>query len=94
MHFKQTVRRKSPLGKEYCILSGDVVLSKRVLDFCNLKWEAECLKFYENKAPSTTASAIQVRQAVYKTSVDQWRKYTPYLRELSTILIKAGVDVS
>lgn len=67
---------------------------KRVLDFCNLKWEAECLKFYENKAPSTTASAIQVRQAVYKTSVDQWRKYTPYLRELSTILIKAGVDVS
>jgi len=67
---------------------------KRVLDFCNLNWEAECLKFYENKAPSTTASATQVRQPVYATSVDRWRKYTPYLSELSTILVKAGVDVS
>lgn len=67
---------------------------KKVLEFCNLNWEARCLKFYENKTPSTTASATQVRQPVYATSVDQWRKYTPYLAELSTILVKADIDVS
>ncbi len=67
---------------------------KKVLEFCNLNWESECLKFYENKAPSTTASATQVRQPVYKTSVDQWRNYALHLEELSAILVKAGLDVS
>ena len=67
---------------------------KKVLDFCGLNWESGCLKFHENKAPSTTASATQVRQPVYAQSIDRWRQYGKNLDELSTILIKAGIDVS
>jgi len=67
---------------------------KKVLDFCGLNWESGCLKFHENKAPSSPASATQVRQPVYAQSVDRWRQYGKNLDELSTILIKAGIDVS
>ena len=66
---------------------------RQVLEFCQLGWEPQCLQFHENKAPSTTASATQVRQPVYSRSLDRWKKYTSYLDELTTILVKAGIDV-
>ena len=67
--------------------------TKRVLKFCDLTWEPRCLRFYENEAPSTTASATQVRQPVYNRSINQWRKYTHHLDDLSAIIAKAGIDV-
>jgi hypothetical protein len=67
--------------------------TRQVLDFCKLKWEPECLKFYESSTPSTTASATQIRQPVYSQSIDRWRKYTDQLGQLSTILAEAGIDV-
>ena len=67
--------------------------TRQVLDFCKLKWEPECLKFYESSTPSTTASATQIRQPIYSQSIDRWRKYTDQLGQLSTILAEAGIDV-
>jgi tetratricopeptide (TPR) repeat protein len=67
---------------------------RQVLDFCKLKWEPRCLKFYENTAPSTTASATQVRQPIYSKSLNRWRDYAGYLEELTQALNKAGIDVT
>tara|TARA_B110000438_G_scaffold172150_1_gene164561 strand:- start:1404 stop:1784 length:381 start_codon:yes stop_codon:yes gene_type:complete len=67
--------------------------TRKVLDFCKLDWDPQCLKFYESKTPSTTASATQIRQPVYSRSLDRWRKYTDYLSHLSAILVRAGIDV-
>jgi len=68
--------------------------SRRLLEFCGLDWEDQCLRFYENKQASTTASAAQVRKPVYRSSLDRWTTYRDHLKPVEQILIEAGVDTS
>ena len=50
--------------------------SKKLMQFCELSWDKRCLEFYKRKdLISKTASNIQVREAIYKHSLD---KYLPY----------------
>ena len=52
------------------------VESKKLLGFCDLPWDKRCLEFYKRKELiSFTASNIQIRQAIYKNSIN---KYSPY----------------
>ena len=51
----------------------------KLLDFCELSWEEECLNFYNNKRPIKTASDIQVRRKIFNTSIDYWKNYKKYL---------------
>ena len=68
--------------------------SRRLLAYCGLPWEEQCLQFHENPQASTTASALQVRQPVYSTSVDKWRHYAKQLESLRARLEAAGIDVN
>ncbi|MCJ9427657.1 tetratricopeptide repeat-containing sulfotransferase family protein [Kordiimonas marina] len=63
----------------------------RILDWCGLQWEDAVLKPSENDKASTTASAAQVRQAVYTSSVGKWRRYADGLEPLKARLMAAGV---
>ena len=56
--------------------------SKKLLNFCNLPWNENCLKFYNNKRAVNTASLSQVRQPIYKSSVRAWENYKDYLEPL------------
>jgi hypothetical protein len=68
--------------------------TRRLLAFCGLDWEDACAQFHENPDPSTTASAAQVRQPIYDSSVEQWRHYAEQLSELRRLLMEGGIDVS
>ena len=52
---------------------------KRVINFCDLQWEDNCLSFYKNKTPIKTMSTAQARKPIYKSSVNSFNKYLPYL---------------
>ena len=67
--------------------------SRRLLDYCGLKWQNRVSEFYQSDAPSTTASASQVRQPVYRSSVGKWRNYEQQLLPLATILESAGIRI-
>ena len=56
--------------------------AKQLVAHCGLQWDDACLNFHETDRPVRTASASQVRQPVYKTSMNRWRKYEPYLAPL------------
>jgi tetratricopeptide (TPR) repeat protein len=68
--------------------------TQSLLDYCGLSWEQQCLDFHNQQNVSTTASAIQVRQPLYKTSVGKWRNYSEQLQPVAEILDKAGIHVS
>ena len=68
--------------------------SRRLLQYCGLPWEEQCLRFYENTQVSTTASAIQVRRPVYASSVGKWRNYAVQLEPLRLQLENAGIDTA
>jgi tetratricopeptide (TPR) repeat protein len=66
--------------------------SRRMLEYCGLPWEDQCLRFHENRQASTTASALQVRQPVYASSVGKWRHFERQLEPLRRQLEDAGID--
>lgn len=68
--------------------------TRKLLKFCGLDWEDACAQFHENPAPSTTASAAQVRRPIYDSSVSQWRHYDRQLAGLRTQLEAAAIQVS
>jgi hypothetical protein len=75
-------------------LVGDVEgETRRMLEFCDLEWQDQCLRFYESREASTTASTVQVRQPVYRSSVNKWRQYESQLVPLIAVLETAGVPL-
>lgn len=56
--------------------------ARKVVEFCGLEWDEACLQFYKKKSAVQTSSLAQVRQPIYKTSVERWRKYEKHLQPL------------
>ena len=65
--------------------------SRRLVDACELDWSDACLAFHQNKSPSVTASAAQVRRPLYRDSRDLWRRYETHLAPLADALHAADV---
>jgi tetratricopeptide (TPR) repeat protein len=59
---------------------------RRLLDYCDLPFEQQCLNFYENRRVVQTISSEQVRLPIYSDAVDQWRHYEPWLAPLKDAL--------
>ena len=64
-------------------LEGQV---KRILDHCGLPWEDACLRFHETERAVKSASSEQVRQPIYSTSLNTWRRYERHLGPLIEVL--------
>ena len=56
--------------------------TKGLLNFCDLKWDDNCLEFHKNTRAVKTASHSQVRKKIYKGSSEAWKKYEAYLKPL------------
>ena len=68
--------------------------TRRLLEFCNLPWNEACLHFEENPSPTATASAVQVRQPMNRSSLGRWKKYKAQINELEQLLSDSGVAFS
>jgi len=64
-------------------LEGNV---RRLLDFCGLPFEPQCLTFYETQRSVRTASSEQVRQAINREGLEQWKHFEPWLGPLKDAL--------
>ncbi len=60
--------------------------TRKLLSFCGLKWDEACMRFHENTTAVATASAVQVRQPLYASSIDRWKKYGDKLNGLKQVL--------
>ena len=60
--------------------------TEQLLLFCGLPWERSCLEFHSSRMTVTTASAQQVRQPIYRTSIDRWKNYREELIPAAAIL--------
>jgi Flp pilus assembly protein TadD len=59
--------------------------SRKMVEFIGLEWDAGVLEFHTNKRQVTTASAWQVRQKVYKSSVARWHNYEKFIGPLKSL---------
>ena len=53
----------------------------KLVKHCDLNWDKNCLSFYNNKRPVKTASDTQVRNKIYKTSINSWKNYHDHLNK-------------
>jgi len=56
--------------------------TKKLLEYCELDWDKNCLNFHNNKRAVKTASNLQVRQKMYQGSSEAWKKYEIHLEPL------------
>jgi tetratricopeptide (TPR) repeat protein len=60
--------------------------TRRLIAFAGLGWNDLCLRPERNRRSIGTSSAWQVRQPVYTTSLQRWRRYEPWIGELRQLL--------
>jgi tetratricopeptide (TPR) repeat protein len=82
-HWRSVLPQGIMIEVQYEDLVGDLDGHARtIVDHCRLPWEDACLAFHKTERPVRTASSVQVREPVYRTSVGRWRPYETFLRPL------------
>jgi len=64
-------------------LEGSV---RRLLAFCGLEFEPQCVAFHENRRSVRTASSEQVRRPINREGLEQWKHFEPWLAPLRNAL--------
>jgi len=85
-HFEQALP-----GRIHRVIYEDMVEDtegevRRLLDYCGLPFEDQCLRFYENSRAVRTVSSEQVRRPIFRDGIDQWRRFEPWLDPLKAAL--------
>jgi hypothetical protein len=62
--------------------------TRKLLEYCELEWDDNCLNFHNSKREVQTASVLQVRKKMYQGSSDAWKEYETYLKPLLNALSK------
>lgn len=69
------------IGYENLVADQESAIRK-LLEYCNLPWDDNCLSFHKTKRNVKTASNAQVRQPIYRDSVKLWKQFEEQLRPL------------
>ena len=64
-------------------LEGSV---RRMLEYCGLEFEPQCVEFHKTQRSVRTASSEQVRRPLYREGLDQWKSFEPWLGPLKEAL--------
>jgi tetratricopeptide (TPR) repeat protein len=89
-----------PAGRLLNVQYEDVVSdlegqARRIITHCGLEWDRRCLSFHRTERPVFTASATQVRQPIYDTSIGRRQRVPesflrPLLAELGILNSQEG----
>ena len=72
------------------LVANQEVESRRLVDFCGLDWDPDCLVYHKTGRSVRSASVWQVRQPIYRSSVERWRRYEKQLGHLKQTLRLPG----
>jgi hypothetical protein len=92
-------RRVLPRGVMLEVNYEDVISdlegeARRMVSYCGLEWHDDCLSFHDTERLVRTASAVQVRQPIYKSSIGRWRAYESLLAPMIEALGVGPADKS
>ncbi len=85
-HWRRTLEISMlDLGYETLVADQEAV-SRQIIDFCGLPWDARCLRYYERGRIAHTASYDQVNRPIYSSSVGRHRRFLKHLEPLVNVL--------
>ncbi|WP_339750016.1 sulfotransferase [uncultured Rubinisphaera sp.] len=68
-----------PLSYEILVTNPEQEI-KRLIEFCDLPWQEQCLRFDETERAVITPSKTQVRKPMYQSSIGAWKRYETRLK--------------
>ncbi|HLY53644.1 MAG TPA: sulfotransferase, partial [Steroidobacteraceae bacterium] len=85
-HWRKVLPHETFLDVPYAELIADQEKwTRRILEFIGLPWDERCLEFHKTTRAVTTASVWQVRQKIYRTSIERWRNYEKFIGPLRSL---------
>ncbi len=82
-HWREVLPPETMLEVQYESLVQDFAAeARRIVTWCGLEWNDACLHFHQAQRPVRTASVVQVRQPLYRSSIGRWRPDSATLRPL------------
>jgi tetratricopeptide (TPR) repeat protein len=82
-HWRQVLPAGRMLEVQYEDLIGDVEgQARRIIAHCGLDWHERCLAFHNTDRAVHTASAVQVRQPIYRSAIGRAQPFAAYLQAL------------
>ena len=83
-------REVLPLPIHDCVYEDTVAdleaSARSLIGFLGLEWDAACLDYHRQERQVRTPSQWQVRQPVYRSSVEAWRRHERHLGPLKAVL--------
>lgn len=73
------------------LVSDPHKVSRQIIDYCDLTWSEDLIDVNTRARPSSTASAAQIREPIYTSSVEKWRNFETELAPLAEKLGAAGL---
>ena len=94
-HWRRLLPPDSMLEIDYEALVGDLEgEARRMISHCGLAWDERCLAFHESSRTVRTASVGQVRQPIYSSSLQRWRRYEQHLAPLEAALAGLAAEAA
>src|SRR5438045_3184030 len=85
-HFDRTLPNRIHRVIYETVVADTEAEVRRLLAYCNLPYEEQCLRFYENERAVRTPSSEQVRQPIFHEALEHSRNYEPWLGPLNEAL--------
>ena len=83
VHWRTVLPPDAVLDVSYEAVVEDLeAQARRLVAWCGLPWDDRCLDFHETRRAVRTASAVQVRQPLFRSSLERWRRYQAWLQPL------------
>ena len=70
------------------LISNPIKEIKKLIHFCDIDWQDNCVEFYKNKRPIKTVSIVQARKPLFKSSISSFKNYKEFLDNLFTNIEK------
>lgn len=60
--------------------------TRRLIEFCGLPWDDQCLNYHKTQRYISTPSDWQVRQPIYDRSIGRWHHYEKHIASLKSAI--------
>ena len=64
------------------LIKDNVNNIKKIVEFCKIGWDENCLNHEKNNMPIKTLSLNQANKPIYSSSVNSSKNFEPYLKEI------------
>jgi tetratricopeptide (TPR) repeat protein len=68
------------------LIDNRIIETKKLINFCDIEWDENCLSHHKNKSAIKTASVSQARKPIYKSSINLSDNYSQYLKNMFSLL--------